>query len=159
MCVGWGGGGGGGGGVIMRKGIEVKDYKHCSDRIIWIRISTKPVETLIIQVYMPTSTYEDEVERVYEKIEVLKGVGEMNNLILIEDWNAVVGEGKKGSNVGKYGLGKRNERGDRLAEFCVKRKLVIANTLQKSQKINIYVENAWRHRKVSDRVHFSEAKI
>ena len=61
-----------------------------------------------------------------------------DNLILMRDWNAVVEEGKEGSIGGKYGLGKRNESGDRLVEFCAKDKLVIARTLFKNHKRRIY---------------------
>lgn len=35
------------------------------------------------------------------------------------DWYAVVGEKKYGREVGKYRLGQRNARGDRLVEFIV----------------------------------------
>ena len=89
----------------MRKKIKVNGYQQCSDRIIWLRIESKLTETFIIQVYMPTSIYEnDEVEHVYEEEgEVFKGT---DNLILMVDWNAVVGEEKEGNIVGKYGLGK-----------------------------------------------------
>jgi hypothetical protein len=41
----------------------------------------------------------------------------------------VVGEGKDGRITGNYGLGKLNESGKRLVEFCDKHKLVVANTL------------------------------
>jgi len=43
--------------------------------------------------------------------------GERNNIMLMGDFNAVVGcQGSE--NTGKFGLGKRNERGlDRLVEF------------------------------------------
>ena len=44
------------------------------------------------------------------------------------DWNAVVGEEEDGSVIGKYGLGRKNERGERLIEFCKKNKLVATNT-------------------------------
>ena len=61
-----------------------------------IRIETKPVDTVVLQVYMPTTDYEDEkVEDVYEDItEVIKKVRGEENLIILGDWNAVVGEGE-----------------------------------------------------------------
>ena len=58
----------------------------------------------------------------------MKGPKETDNLILMRDWNAVVGKIKEGNIVGKYGLDKRNERGGRLVEFCTIHKLAIANT-------------------------------
>ena len=50
--------------------------------------------------------------------------------ILMGDWNAKLGKSaSKTSNIGMFGLGCRNERGDRLEEFCVTNNLVIGNTL------------------------------
>ena len=40
------------------------------------------------------------------------------NLIIVGDWNAVVGEGQEGHAVGKCGLGVRSNRGQRLTDFC-----------------------------------------
>ena len=34
------------------------------------------------------------------------------------DWNAVVGEAKEDMFVGHYGLGYRNDRGEKFVEFC-----------------------------------------
>ena len=68
----------------------------------------------------------------------IKGDG---NLIVVGDFNAIVGEEEEGKTVGKYGLGKRNERGERLIEFCTKNKLVVANTLFKKHKRRIYIWN------------------
>ena len=39
-------------------------------------------------------------------------------VVLLGDWNAVVREGRGGGHVGAYGLGKRNERGQKLVDFC-----------------------------------------
>jgi hypothetical protein len=95
-----------------------------------VKIASKQTDTALLQVYMPTTEYEDEaVEEVYEEIEeLIKHVKGDENLIL-GDWNAIVGEGKDGRITGNYGLGKRNKRGERLVEFCDKHKLVVANTL------------------------------
>ena len=43
------------------------------------------------------------------------------------DWDDVVGEGREGSTVGPFGLGRRNARGDTLVDFCT-RNLCIMNT-------------------------------
>ena len=49
-------------------------------------------------------------------------------MIVMGDFNASVGEGDDEKVAGKYGLGKRNARGQRMIEFCKKNKLVVTNT-------------------------------
>ena len=44
------------------------------------------------------------------------------------DKNAKVGSSTKGNIVGKFGLGEKNRRGERLIQFCEKNKLIICNT-------------------------------
>jgi len=41
----------------------------------------------------------------------------------------VVAEGQEGDAVGKYGLGVRNKRGQRLTDFCKEKELIITNTI------------------------------
>ncbi|XP_025425707.1 craniofacial development protein 2-like [Sipha flava] len=123
----------GGVGIMLRKDIgkKVKSYVQYSERIILVKIETKPKDTIIVQVYMPTSNSNDsQVEEVYEQIEkAIDTIKGEENLIIMGDWNAIVGEGKGERNImGKYGLRKRNDRGDRLVEFCAKHDLIITNT-------------------------------
>ncbi|VVC38014.1 Endonuclease/exonuclease/phosphatase [Cinara cedri] len=65
--------------------------------------------------------------RLEELCKLMKG---SNNLIIIEDWNTVVGESADGQEIGTYGLGTRNVRGDRLVDFSKQYDMVIANTYQ-----------------------------
>lgn len=55
----------------------------------------------------------------------------------MDDWNAIVGEVKVKNLTGAYGQGKRNERGDRLLEFCI--------CFNHHRRRKYYVENARRH--------------
>lgn len=120
-------------GIILRGniGYNVKEIDQVSERIVMVRIHTKPTDTVLVQVYMPTSGQEDEeVEKIYEELNrIIKRIKGDENLILLGDWNAVVGEGEDCKIIGKFGLGRRNNRGSRLIEFCEEHKLVIANTL------------------------------
>ena len=56
------------------------------------------------------------------------------NIVVMGDCSAVVGEGKGGKTAGQYELGTRNERGQRLVEFCERHKLVVTNTCFKVHK-------------------------
>jgi len=60
--------------------------------------------------------------------EVMENVKKNDNLIILGDWNAVVGEVQEGDAVGTYGLGVRNNRGKRLTDFCKEKELIITNT-------------------------------
>ncbi|VVC30385.1 Endonuclease/exonuclease/phosphatase,Reverse transcriptase domain [Cinara cedri] len=122
----------GGVGIIMSKAIgkKVKGFVQYNERIILVKIETKLKDTIIVQVYMPTSnSSERELEEVYEGIEkVIEKVKGDENLIIMGDWNAVVGEESLGRIIGNYGLGNRNERGDRLIDFFSNHELLITNT-------------------------------
>lgn len=74
----------------------------------------------VIQIYMPTGTYDDEaVEEVYDQIDdVWEMVDRNEKVIVLGDWNAVVGSLKEEDVTGNYGYGRRNSRGDRLIDFC-----------------------------------------
>ncbi|KAG8233349.1 hypothetical protein J437_LFUL013787 [Ladona fulva] len=62
---------------------------------------------MIIQVYMPSSIHDDEeVRSFYVEIDrALRGIKGEDNLIVMGDWNATVGEGRDGLAVGPFGLG------------------------------------------------------
>lgn len=62
-------------------------YYQVNDRIIVIRLDTKPTDTTLISVYMPTSAHEEEdVEEIYEKIEEqIAQVRDEENLIILGD--------------------------------------------------------------------------
>ena len=55
------------------------------------------------------------------------------------DWNAKVGSEETPGVTGKFGLGIRNEAGQRLIEFCQENALVIANTLFQQHKRRLYM--------------------
>lgn len=129
-------------GIVMRRRIaqRISYYEQVNERIAIVKLDTKPKPTTIVQVYMPTSSADDEVvEKIYEKIgEILEDVKSDENLIVMGDWNSVVGKGREGKAVGEYGLGIRNERGDRLVEFCAEHNLVLANTWFKHHERRLY---------------------
>ena len=54
------------------------------------------MDMVVIQVYLPTSDYhDDEIEKLYEEIEeVMRKEKGADNLIVMGDWNVVVGEGR-----------------------------------------------------------------
>src|SRR6516225_7306849 len=119
-------------GIIMRKEMSkrVIDIEKISDRLILVKFETEPVHLVVIQVYMPTSdSEEEEVEDMYNKLEdLLEKQKGRDNVVILGDWNAVVGEEKEDKEVGKFGLGKRNARGEQLIEFCKRKKLMVSNT-------------------------------
>ena len=59
-------------------------------------------------------------------------------LFIIGDWNAKVESQETPGVTGKFGLGIRNEAGQRLTEFCQENTLVTANTLFQQHKRRLY---------------------
>ena len=111
-----------------------------NDRMIFVHFQGKPFNITVIQVYAPTSNAEEaEVERFYEDIQdLLELTPKKDVLFIIGDWNTKVGSQETPGVTGKFGLGIRNEAGQRLIGFCQENALVIANTLFQHHKRRLY---------------------
>ena len=108
--------------------------------MISVHLQGKPFNITVIQVYAPTSNAEEaEGEWFYEDLQdLLELTPKKDVLFIIGDWNAKI-EGQEIPEVtGKFGLGMRNEAGQRLIEFCQENALVIANTLFQQHKRRLY---------------------
>ena len=108
--------------------------------MISVHFQGKPFNITVIQVYAPTSnTKEAEVEWFYEDLQdLLELTPQKDVLFIIRDWNVKVGSQETPGVTSKFGLGIRNESGQRLIEFCQENTLVIANTLFQQHKRRFY---------------------
>ena len=115
-----------------------------NNRMISVRFQGKPFSITVIQVYAPTSnTEEAEVEWFYEDLQdLLELTPKKDVLFIIGDRNAEVGSQETPGVTGKFGLGMRNEAGQRLIDFCQENALVIANTLFQQHKITLYISTS-----------------
>ena len=93
-----------------------------NDRMISVHLQGKPFNITVIQVQAPTSnTEEAEVEWYYEDLQdLLELTPKKDVLFIIGDWNAKVGSQETAGVTGIFGLGMRNEAGQRLIEFSKK---------------------------------------
>ena len=108
--------------------------------MISVRLQGKQFNIMVIQVYAPTSNAEKtEVERFCEDVQdLLELTSKKDVFFIIGDWDAKVGSQETPGVTGKFGLGGRNEAGQRLIEFCQEKALVIANTLFQQHKRRLY---------------------
>ena len=107
-----------------------------NDRMISVHFQGKPFTITVIQVYASTSNAEEvEVEWFCEDLQNLLELRPKKDvLFIIGDCNAKVRSQETPGVTGKFGLGIRNEAGQRLIEFCQENTLVIANTFLQQHK-------------------------
>jgi len=90
-----------------------------------------------MQVYMPTSEYEDdEVENLYDTNEEIleeDGKGDTNNII-VGNWKSIIGDETYRNIVQSHGLGRWSHRGQMLIDFCERNGLIFTNTWFKKPK-------------------------
>ena len=108
--------------------------------MVSLHFQGKPFNITVIQVYSLTSNAEEaEVEWFYEDLQdLLELTPKEDVLFIIGDWNAKVGSQERPGVTGKFGLGLRNEAGQRLIEFSQENALVIANTLFQQHKRRLH---------------------
>lgn len=112
---------------------SVMGYQPISSRLITIRLHAAPFNITVVQVYAPTSDYDDEtVEEMYEDLQrIIDKTAKSDILILQGDWNAKIGEEAHRDwpgVCGRLGNTTTNERGLRLLEFASNNNLKVANT-------------------------------
>ena len=101
--------------IIVNKRVQLQYCNLKNSRKISVRFQGKPFSITVIQVYAPTSnTEEAEVEWFYEDLQdLLELTPPKDVLFIIGDWNAKVGSQETPGVTGKFGLGVRNESGQR----------------------------------------------
>ena len=111
-----------------------------NNRMIQVCFQHKPFNIIVIQVYDPTTDAEEvEVDEFYEDLEdLLELTPKKDVLFIIGDWNAKLGSQFISQVTGKFGLGKQNEAGQKITEFCKENALVTANTLFQQHKRLLY---------------------
>uniref|UniRef100_A0A914VRH7 Endonuclease/exonuclease/phosphatase domain-containing protein n=1 Tax=Plectus sambesii TaxID=2011161 RepID=A0A914VRH7_9BILA len=89
----------------------------------------------IIQVYAPTSTYDEAVYDAFlDDVSTLLARRQrgqhFSQTIIMGDFNAKISMKQRNERaLGRFGFGVRNERGERLVDFCNNNRLFVLNTL------------------------------
>ena len=111
-----------------------------NDSMISVHFQVKPFSITVIQVHAPINNAEEaKVKRFYEHLQYLLELKPKKDvLFIIGDWTTKVGSQEIPGVTGKFGLGVKNEAGQRLIEFCQENALVIANTLFQQHKRQLY---------------------
>ena len=104
-----------------------------SSRLITIRLRAIPFNITIVQVYAPTSDYDDnEIDEFYDQLQNVIGQTPKKGILVVQgDWNAKVGKDACGNwqgICGPFSNDDTNERGLRLLEFATFDDLVLVNT-------------------------------
>ena len=135
---------------LRRNGVAIMVNKRVRNEVLGCNLKNstmncvhfqgKPFNITVIQAYAPISnTEEAKDERFYKDLQdLLELTPKKDVLFIIWDWNAKVGNQETPGVTGKFGLGVRNEAGQRLIEFCQENALVLANTLFQQHKRRLY---------------------
>ena len=101
----------------------ISDYKDISDRLALLSLQGKDNKIVFIQAYFPTSDHPDEeVESLYSQVqELIDKIPKRDFVFVMGDFNARIGglHSIYPQCIGKHNIGQHNERGERLASFCM----------------------------------------
>ncbi|CAL1671751.1 unnamed protein product [Lasius platythorax] len=117
--------------VPQRLEKAVQGYNTINDRIVHLRLQNFMNTINIIQIYAPTTAADKAVlNDFYESLlvislreTVLRSVPSREITIVMGDFNAKIGRTAEDDDlrriVGKFGIGERNDRGERLLDLCM----------------------------------------
>lgn len=125
-------------GFLIKKTLKqnIIDFIGISERVALLKLKFKNQPITIIQAYAPTErAKEDEMQKFYDDLKNAQDTQD-TNVLVIGDFNAKIGQPRKFENLimGKYGYGKRNERGEWLLQYAREQHLSIMNTYFKKKQ-------------------------
>ena len=128
----------------LLKMVEPGD-KGC-ERLLTLRLYTSGGPISLISAYAPTLTSRPEAkDEFYSNLNVvIKNIPNNEQLVLLGDFNARVGADRDSwsSCLGSFGVGKVNDNGQRLLEFCSYHGLCVTNTFFQTKPQH---RVSWRH--------------
>ena len=115
-------------------------YRADGDCLTSIRLRGTPANATVIQIYAPKTDAEQYgVDESYEQAQAeIDRICNQEVLIVMDDWNAKVGDNEDSPAVGKYGFDNRNEARQRLIEFFKTNNLFISHTLFQQLKRRLH---------------------
>ena len=129
-------------GIVMKNSVakSMMGFSPISDGVIMMKLETKSFNVNVMQVYAPTQDHDGEkIEKFCQEIENgIKYAKSDKVICIMRDLNAKFGDERYQNIVGMHGLGRRNERGERLIQFCQENKLIIANTWSQQPVRKLY---------------------
>ncbi|GFS11918.1 craniofacial development protein 2-like [Elysia marginata] len=98
---------------------SLQGYWSVNERILVIKLSGKPFDIYIVQIYAPNSEHsEEEIEKFYEELDYVKSKLKTQDVkIVMGDLNAKVGNERTEDTVGPHRIGDINVGGERLVEW------------------------------------------
>ena len=124
----------------------VEPGNNGSERLLTLRLNTTAGPVTLVSVYALTlSASPDTKDEFYDQLSAtISNISNKEQLILLGDFNARVGADQRSwpSCLGKFGIGKMNDNGQRLLELCAYHNLCIANSFFKTKPQH---KVSWRH--------------
>ncbi|XP_066282992.1 uncharacterized protein [Branchiostoma lanceolatum] len=124
----------------------VEPGSNGSARLLTLRLNTTKGPITLVSVYAPTLAATPEVkDEFYENLTAtIRNIPSDEQLVLLGDFNARVGDDHESwpACLGKFGVGKMNENGQRALEFCAYHNLCITNSYFQTKPQH---KVSWRH--------------
>ncbi|XP_050672807.1 craniofacial development protein 2-like [Leptidea sinapis] len=126
-------------GFLIKKAWKsnITNFTGISERVALLQLKFEKLNISIIQAYAPTErSSEAEIQNFDADLKKAHTMADENVLVL-GDFNAKIGRKKIGESFikGNYGVGQRNERGERLIDYAFEYRLAIINTYLKKRPI------------------------
>lgn len=138
-----------------------RSFHQISDRVVYMDffvpskfVHKPPCKLRIVNCYSPTNpktiSNPEATDQFYRELQVAVDVPARYELWILGDFNAKLGKRSDQDynsglhkNLGRYGVGRRNENGERLLNFLVSNNLFAANTAFRHSSRHITTRTGW----------------